>query len=163
LKKILFVCSGNTCRSPLAEVIARQVLPPRLGFPVGIASAGASALEGSPASRWAIEVAAGHGLDLSAHRSRILTRALVRDADLIVTMGARHRETVGVIDPGALEHTYLLSNFCDHHMGDVPDPIGGDRATYERTYLLIRECIESMADRLRSFDGWRPAQPGGGA
>jgi protein-tyrosine-phosphatase len=86
----------------------------------------------------------------------------VRRADLIVTMGGRHREAVGRIELDAMEHTYLLTNFTDHHLGDVVDPIGGDRDTYERTYLLIRECIEAMADRLRTFDGWKPAAQGGG-
>ena len=162
MKKILFVCSGNTCRSPLAEVIAKHVLPARLGFGVEVTSAGSSALEGSPASHYSAEVAREHGFDLSGHRSRALTAAMVREADLIVTMGSRHRETVGNLEPGALEHTYLLTNFSDHQLGDIPDPIGGDRATYERTYLVIRECIDAMAGKLRGFDGWKNAGGGGG-
>jgi protein-tyrosine-phosphatase len=161
LKRILFVCSGNTCRSPLAEVIARQLLPPRLDFQVEIASAGASALNGSPASQYALDVARAHGLDLTAHRSRPLSAALVREADLIVTMGNRHRETVGTLEAGALEHTYLLTNFSDHKLGEIPDPIGGDRDTYERTYLVIRECVEAMAQKLRDFDGWKSPARGG--
>lgn len=155
LKRILFVCSGNTCRSPLAEAIAHSVLPGRTGFDVEISSAGTSALEGSPASGFSIEVASAHGLDLSKHRARVLDRALVRDADLIVTMGVRHRDTVGALDPDALEYTYLLTNFSDHHHGDVIDPIGSGRDVYERTYLVIRDCIESMAGRLARFDGWK--------
>lgn len=162
MKRILFVCSGNTCRSPLAEVIARQLLPTRLDFEVEIASAGASAVEGTPASQYSLEVARDHGLDLSGHRSRALTAAMVRDADLIVTMGNRHREAVGAIDADALEHTYLLTNFSDHQLGEIPDPVGGDCATYERTYLTIRECVEAMAQKLRTFDGWKRAARGGG-
>jgi protein-tyrosine phosphatase len=155
LKRILFVCSGNTCRSPLAEVVARQVLVGRVGFEVSLSSAGTSALEGSPASGFSLEVARAHGLDLSRHRARTLDRTMVRDADLIVTMGVRHRETVGALDPDAIEYTYLLTNFSDSLHGEVPDPIGSGRETYERTYLMIRECIESMAGRLARFDGWK--------
>ncbi len=159
LKKILFVCSGNTCRSPLAEAIARQVLPARFGEPAEVVSAGTSALGGSPASAFAIEVARAHSLDLSQHRSRPLEAALLRDADLVVTMGIRHREAVGALEPDALEYTYLLTNFSEHHHGDIPDPIGGSLETYQRIYGVIRECVESMADQLDRFDGWKP-RPG---
>ncbi|HXV13858.1 MAG TPA: low molecular weight protein arginine phosphatase [Candidatus Krumholzibacteria bacterium] len=160
MKRILFVCSGNTCRSPLAEAIAGRMLPARVGFDVEVASAGTSALEGSPASTLSVEVASAHGLDLSSHRARIVDRAMVREADLIVTMGVRHRDTVGALDPDALEYTFLLTNFSDHRHGEIPDPIGSGRDTYERTYLAIRECIESMAGRLERFDGWKRVSGG---
>lgn len=161
LKKILFVCSGNTCRSPLAEAIARNVLPARLDFDVEVASAGASAADGAPASSYSLEVAREHGLDLTGHRSRGLGERLVRDADLIVTMGVRHRDAVGAVDPDSLENTYLLTNFSDVHHGDIPDPIGGSRDLYEQTYLVIRDCVESMAAKLPSFDGWRKTRERG--
>jgi protein arginine phosphatase len=163
LKKILFVCSGNTCRSPLAEAIAKNILPGRLDFEVDLSSAGASALEGSPASQYSIEVGQAHALDLSSHRARLLTPALIRGADLVVTMGARHREIVGTLEPEALDYTFLLTNFSDHHFGDIPDPIGSGLEVYERTYQLIRDCVESMASRLSRFDGWKSRPVGGGA
>jgi protein-tyrosine-phosphatase len=155
MKKIVFVCSGNTCRSPLAEAIARQVLPGRVSFELSIASAGTSAQEGNPASRNSVEIAERHGLDLSKHQSRMLSRELLHDADLIVTMGVRHREAVEEIDPDSAESTFLLTNFSAVYNGDVPDPIGSDLAIYERTYLVIRECIEAMAQKLHHFDGWK--------
>jgi len=154
LKKILFVCSGNTCRSPLAEGIARKIFPDRTNISVELSSAGSFALEGAPASKHAIEVASRHGIDLTLHRSRLLDRADVREADLIVTMSEKHRDTVGVIDPAALDYTVLLTDFCGG--GDeVPDPIGGHVAEYERAYELISGCVEEMAARFDDYHGWK--------
>jgi protein-tyrosine-phosphatase len=152
LKKILFVCSGNTCRSPLAEVSARQVFAE---MDISICSAGTSAMNGSPASENSIEIARANGMDLTAHRSRMLDRELVREADLIVTMGGRHRQMVGALDPDALDYTFLLTNFSEQHHGDIPDPIGGSLELYQRTYGVIRECVESMARHLPGFDGYK--------
>lgn len=118
-------------------------------------SAGTSAAEGSPASQNSMEVAAQHGFDLSGHRARALAQRMVQEADLIVTMGVRHRDAVGELDPDSLESTYLLTNFSDHHLGDIPDPIGSGAVVYERTYLVIHDCIESMAAKLPAFDGWK--------
>ncbi len=125
-----------------------------------MSSAGTSAVDGCEASGFSLEVAEEHGLDLSAHRARAITREMIRDADLIVTMGVRHREAIGLLDPDAVEYTYLLTNFSDSLHGEIPDPIGSGRDVYERTYLAIRECIESMAGRLDRFDGWKRV-PGG--
>jgi len=155
LRKILFVCSGNTCRSPLAEGIARKILSKRTPIPTEISSAGASALEGIPASQHAVTVAAARGVDLSKHRARLLNRTMVGEADLIVTMGSKHRETVGVIDPEATAYTVLMTHFCDI-VGDVPDPIGGAREEYERIYDLIEKCVEAMAEGLEDYNGWKP-------
>jgi protein-tyrosine-phosphatase len=79
---------------------------------------------------------------------------MVRDADLVVTMGAKHKETVRVIEPEAASYTVLLTDFCDVD-GDVPDPIGGGLEEYERICALIERCIDGMADRLEDFDGWK--------
>ena len=87
--KLLFVCTGNTCRSPLAEAIARRIAAERsLGVEAG--SAGTSAWEGSPASDVSLLVGIERGLDLNAHRSRKLTRELVEGSDLIIAMGPHH-------------------------------------------------------------------------
>ena len=154
MKKILFVCSGNTCRSPLAEGIARKFLSKRTPVSTEISSAGASALEGKPASQHAVTVAAARGVDLSKHRARLLNSSMVREADLIVAMGSKHKETVGVIDPEAAAYTVLMTHFCDI-VGDVPDPIGGTREEYERIYDVIELCVEAMAEHLEGYGGWK--------
>ena len=115
-----------------------------------------------PASQHAANVALQHGIDLSHHRSRLLNTESVREADLIVTMGSKHMKTVGVIDPEALSYTVLLTDFCDD-TGDVPDPIGGDQAEYERIYDLIERCVEVMGDRLDGYHGWKSEQGKAGA
>jgi protein-tyrosine-phosphatase len=155
LKKLLFVCSGNTCRSPLAEGIAKKIFPDDLLSKVEISSAGTSALEGSPASETAVRVAEKHSIDLRNHRSTFLNRPLVKDVDLIITMGSKHRQTVGVVDPSALSYTYLLTDFCDDEEGDVADPIGMGEDGYEATYAILEKCIRGLIDKLESFDGWK--------
>jgi len=122
---------------------------------VEISSAGTSALEGSRASETAVRVAGKHSIDLSDHRSTFLNRTLVKDVDLIITMGSKHRQTVGVIDPPALAYTYLLTDFCDDEEGDVADPIGMDEDGYEATYAMLEKCIRGLMDKLESFDGWK--------
>ena len=108
-----------------------------------------------PASFGSVEVARRHGLDLSSHRSRLLSPAIARDADLIVTLAAGHRHTVGVIEPPALAWTRLLTKFSDAGEGDVPDPVGGDLDVYEATFHTIFDCVENLAARIERFDGWR--------
>jgi protein-tyrosine-phosphatase len=155
LKRVLFVCSGNTCRSPLAEGIAKDVLPRKLSVDISVSSAGTAALDGYPASGLAAKVAANGNIDISNHRSRLLTKNHIVGADLIVTMEAKHRETVGVIEPAALSYTYLMTDFCEGHDVGVPDPIGGDLAAYQRTFDLLLKCIDALSKRLDDFDGWK--------
>src|SRR6185369_6940217 len=87
--RLLFVCSGNTCRSPLAEALAERELG-NLGWRVEVRSAGVSALSGTPASSGSIDVGRRHGLDLTAHRSREVDGALIDWADLILVMSPSH-------------------------------------------------------------------------
>jgi protein-tyrosine-phosphatase len=155
LKKLLFVCSGNTCRSPLAEGIAEKIFPEDLSETIDISSAGSTAVDGLPASPLAIEVAGKHSIDLSRHKARLLNRGLVDDADLIVAMSSKHKETVRVIEPSALDYTYLLTDFCDDETGDIPDPIGLAVEEYDKTYRVLENCIRNLAERLGSFEGWK--------
>jgi protein-tyrosine-phosphatase len=70
-------------------------------------------------------------------------------------MSAKQRGTVGVIDPHALKHSFLLADFCDGVEGDIPDPIGKDIESYEETFELIKECLIRMRDLLLNFEGWK--------
>ncbi|MSR23032.1 MAG: low molecular weight protein arginine phosphatase [Gemmatimonadetes bacterium] len=151
--RILFVCTGNTCRSPLAESLARRAVD-RFGWGhVEVRSAGVAAVDGTPASPGSIRVAARHGLDLSVHRGSRLTGDLVEWADLVLIMSPRqmpYAETAG----GAGKVS-LITDFSegresteDSMLGGVFDPMGGDDEEYEQTYLQLAELIERVLARL---------------
>lgn len=142
--KMLFVCTGNTCRSPMAEAIARSMIEDDgqtdstgRGGGVTVRSAGTSAGPGAPAS---IETAAALrslGIEPDEHRSRPLTRQLVAEADVIYTMAAWHRESVLALDPTAASRTRVL----DPEGQDVPDPVGLPQAVYNQTAARLAGMI----------------------
>lgn len=82
---------------------------------------------------------------------------MVGEADLIIAMTANHRETVGIIDPGALAYTFLLTDLSGGGGGDVPDPIGLGYDQYEKTFDLIERCLRSFKDTIKTFNGWKRA------
>jgi protein-tyrosine phosphatase len=109
---VLFVCTGNICRSPTAEALARRELERHPGVPIQVSSAGSHALEGNPAASRSMLAASTRGASLERHFARELTRRRVRAADLILCMAAEHRPFVLSYDRAAAGRTFLLASFA---------------------------------------------------
>src|ERR1041384_3746763 len=147
MKTVLFVCTGNVCRSPMAEGIFRQAVQGR-GYRV--MSAGLGAVEGQPPSAYAVQAVRELGIDISSQRSRMLTPEMVQQADYIFGMTHSHVDTVTLLYPQAAEKTFLLREFdetLDTFEKDISDPIGG---SYE-IYLNCRDQIEQGIVSLLRF------------
>ena len=149
-KSILFVCTGNSCRSVMAEGLFRDIVKGRAeDFLVG--SAGIAAFDGSGASEETLRVMGAHGIDMSEHKSRRLTAAMVRTADKIFVMENMHKHAILQDWPEAGEKTHLLTEYSKklQHRGheiDIPDPIQMSRDFYKNVFLVIRECVEHIAE-----------------
>ena len=149
--RVLFVCTGNTCRSPMAEVIARRRVADLGWEQVEVASAGVAAADGYPASGGSVRAAEAHGLDLADHQSTLLTRSLVDEADLILTMSAGHLPRVLQLEGGdraAVITAFAAGGSDEGGGGGVPDPIGGPDAEYAETFVVLDDLIQRALARL---------------
>jgi RpiB/LacA/LacB family sugar-phosphate isomerase len=145
MKTILFICTGNVCRSPMAEALFRREAQGRGAFRA--LSAGLGAMDGQPPTVHSVEAMRKLGVDISEQRSRMLTADLVRQADYIFGMTHSHVDTVALLYPQAAEKTFLLREFDDtleSFEKDIGDPIGSSYEVYEECRDQIEQGIASL-------------------
>src|SRR4029078_35169 len=146
--RILFVCTGNTCRSPVSEAIAQKIAIERGLTDVEAMSAGTSAHDGAPASDGSLLVRMERNMHLGGHRAQTLNRDLVRQADLILAMGPHHLERIEAL--GGAGRAFLLSDYASHGASSRPisDPIGAELDVCRATADELEEEIRRVLDRI---------------
>jgi protein-tyrosine-phosphatase len=150
--KILFVCTGNTCRSPMAEGMFAEIIKSK-GMETGafsIMSAGLMTIDGLEASKHAVAVLLDKGIDISGYQSKRLTGNMIEEADLILTMTLAHKIDVIHMSEKAKGKTYTLKEYAnpeDNNM-DITDPFGMDIDTYRQCAEEIFIALESISNKL---------------
>ena len=143
MKKLIFVCTGNTCRSPMAEGLLRAMLPADCGW--NVSSAGVCAANGWPASANAVKALREKGIDGSDLTSQTLTPNLIEEADLLVTMTAGHRQAILAVAPESEGKVFLLKSFGVAKCAtDIYDPVGEDLDVYRR----VRDEVDAALPDL---------------
>lgn len=140
---ILFVCTGNTCRSPMAAALMNKIASEN-DIKAAAKSAGIFAAEGETASEEAIQAMKKYDIDLSGHKARRLTKDLMDESDLILTMTDAHK---AVLEQAAEGKVFSISEYAGTE-GDVPDPFGGDQDEYDETAVLIYDLLTDIAERI---------------
>ena len=149
---ILFVCTGNTCRSPMAEALMKEIAEEK-GLDIKVKSAGTFALDGQEASEEAIQVMEEEGIDISNHRANIIHRNLVEEADLILTMSRSHKQQLLSKYDFIKGKVFTLKEYAHSQEEDIEDPFGRGIEAYRLAKAEIKEALKKVAAKLE--DGGR--------
>lgn len=141
---ILFVCTGNTCRSPMAEAITKKLWQAPGKEKIKIHSAGTVALPGFKAAPLTIRTLKERGININSHRSTPLTTKMAEEADLVLVMEQKHKKQVLYLSPSAEGKVFLLKHFALGIEEDIDDPIGGSQQNYQ-------ECVQEIEESLRGL------------
>ncbi|MDD5069750.1 MAG: hypothetical protein PHV17_03385 [Candidatus Omnitrophica bacterium] len=152
-KRITFVCTGNTCRSPMGEMLLRKYIAeskPHLTGRYEIISRGISAYDGSPATANVVSLMNDkEGINARVFSAQRLDRQTVLSSDYIFCMEKMHRDYIVNLEPTAGGRTFTLAKFLSSkEEKDIPDPIGKDVSVYEHVYRLISEAVTELKDWL---------------
>ena len=149
MRKVLFICSGNLCRSPMAEYLLQARLD-KLGInDTLVESVGTIAIHGNRAVQEAITQLAHRGIDMSAHRSAPLTKEAVESADMVIAMEWYHLRMAISLCPSAKSKTVLMGSFLDGSDEiEIPDPFGGPPDGFTRVLEMLARGTDRIADCL---------------
>lgn len=143
IQRILVVCIGNICRSPMAEGLLKRALPD-----VQTNSAGLAAMVGHGADPVALSIMADAGIDFSAHRARMLTESLAREADIILVMDEQQKQQISLLYPHARGKVFRLAEASNQ---DIPDPYRQEQAVFHKVYSLIQSGVDEWVKRIDSI------------
>ena len=148
IKKILVVCTGNACRSPMAEGFLRKELSQNEGFIVK--SAGISAVDGMKPTPYAVDVMKDEGIDISGYLSSVLSKEFAKAADIILVMTKTHKDIIVDIMPDVKDKTSLYNEFANlDNNADIEDPIGKPLLVYKDVCNKIKKASQQIVKKLK--------------
>lgn len=148
VKNVLFLCKGNICRSPLAEVYFRSKLRP--GCSITVRSAGLDTTSGKPAHHFAKTIAEQHGLTLEPHLTTQMVREMVEEADLILVMELGQLISLLKLCPWVKGKAFVLSEFNNGRRSDIADPFSGTIQDFKKCFHLIRDSCDRLAGKIQT-------------
>ena len=153
MKQILFVCTGNTCRSPMATALFNRLAADELSnHDYEAVSAGISAIDGVPASINSIKAVDNYPeTDISLHRSRQLQLTDIESAFLVLTMCQSHKHHILSMCPNVYQKVFTLKEYAYGTLSDIKDPYGGDESVYRQSAVEIVEAIEKLVEKLKNL------------